>query len=71
MNFKTYVENLNKLLTEHPEYGGFNVVTSADDEGNWYSPIYFAPTVGFFADGEFTGEVDFDTLDEINAICVN
>ena len=67
MNFKTYVENLNKLLEERPETAEFNVVTSKDDEGNGYNLVYYEPTVGNYdqKEREFKAEV------KINAVCVN
>ncbi len=67
MKLKEFVENLNKLLKDRPETAQFNVVTSADDEGNGFNLVHFEPSVGNYNedDNEFKEEL------ELNAVCIN
>ena len=67
MKFKEYVERLNKLLEERPETAGFDVITSSDDEGNQYNPVYYGPSVGAYDEDE----KGFDEDEKPNAVCVN
>lgn len=71
MKFKEYVENLKKILEEHPETADMDVVYSRDDEGNGFNRVHYTPTVGYYdqSDGDFseTEEEDGDA----NAICIN
>lgn len=69
MKFSEYVEQMNKLLDENPEYKDFDVVCSTDDEGNFYRKVYFGPTVGSF-DGRYDFIASYDESED-NAICVN
>lgn len=65
MKFEEYVKELNELLAENPDYADLMVVTSKDDEGNGFDPVYYGPQAGEFEDGEF------DEKGDINAICLN
>jgi len=67
MKLKEFSDNLIKLLKKRPETAEFDVVTSKDDEGNGYNPVYFEPSVGRYnkEDDEFEEEI------KPNAICVN
>lgn len=67
MKFKEYLENLNKLLSERPETGEFDVVTSKDDEGNGYNLVNYQPSVGSYDEDER----DFTEEKPLNAVCVN
>lgn len=75
MKLEKYVENLQRLLEEHPEYKELTVVYAKDDEGNEFHKVWDDPVVGNFHDGEFIDVESFDDwYDEhppINAVCVN
>jgi hypothetical protein len=77
MKFKEYLENLNKLAKENPEFLDFEVVSAADDEGNSYDTVSYGPGVGHFDsdESEFvpTSQLREWDLDEssLNAICIN
>ena len=76
MKLKEFIDNLNNFVAENPEALDFNVVYSADDEGNWYNMVNFKPCLGFYEDREFKS-VDYDDEDvemalaEYNAVCIN
>ena len=75
MTLKEYLENLNEFISEHPEALDYTVVTSADDEGNYYNPVHYSPTLGLFKNGEFTHIDNFEdcelNVDDINSVCIN
>ena len=75
MKLKEYIKSLNALVEENPERLEFEVIYSADDEGNHYFPVIYEPTIGFHQGGEFycPHELeDFDLSDEKpNSICIN
>jgi hypothetical protein len=60
MNFREYVEGLNKVLEDNPEAGEYKAIYSADDEGNQYFPVQASAEIGkFFPDdqlGEFLSQ---------------
>ena len=74
MKLKEYIEQLQAVEKEHPD---LEVIYSADDEGNSFDRVYFAPTLGHFTDNrEFYAEDELgDYADEepleINAVCIN
>ena len=71
-------ENIDKLLTEHPEWGSLPIIYSSDDEGNDHhvgsnelSPAqvenihsWSLELVGYLGDDEIAEE-------DINCICIN
>lgn len=66
MNLNQYIKELQRLIKNNPKLGAAMVVAAADDEGNSFSPVLYAPTAGFYSDREF------DTVGgDINAVCVN
>lgn len=75
MKLKEYIENLEILIHQNPEYAELDVITAKDEEGNGYEKVYFAPTTGYLNEDEFTQQENFDDLDEeeriVNAVCVN
>ena len=75
MNLKQYVGQLNSFLKENPSLAKAKVVTSADSEGNYITPVYYSPSAGVLDGRDFTGEdelEDYDlSNDDINAVCVN
>jgi len=63
MTLKNYIKKLKELEKDHPDA---IVVYAADEEGNRFSPVVYAPDCG-----NFTGNM-FDPSDEdVNAICIN
>lgn len=75
MKLREFLENINELVKKNPEYLNHLVVTSSDDEGNNYTPVYFSPGVGIFEDSDFIPEDQVDDWDrdksDVNAVCVN
>ena len=66
MTVKEYLDKLQKLVEEHPEYLELKVVYSKDDEGNQFKPVIYDPSAGFYQRREFNSESK-----EKNAICIN
>lgn len=81
MTLKEFLEGIDNFVKENPEVLDLQVVTSKDDEGNGYNPVYYTPTMGLYEDRDFTpykkeDKDDYPTTayiekDEINAICIN
>ena len=78
MKLKEFLDNLNKLVKDHPEYLELDVITSKDAEGNGFEEVYYEPSVGVFDDDEYvpSNSEDFEeeyeyTDKDINAICIN
>ncbi|MFZ2992644.1 MAG: hypothetical protein WA061_02905 [Microgenomates group bacterium] len=74
MTFKDYVAVCKQMLKDDPSCGLLLVVSSADDEGNYFSPVFYHPSVGYYADGEFIQNGDDrknDKTPTYNAICIN
>jgi hypothetical protein len=75
MLLKEFIENLNKFIKENPETLEMQVVTSKDDEGNGFNPVYFEPSKGIFEDGDFISFEQYEDYDrensDTNAVCVN
>ena len=75
MTLEEYLNNLNEFIAEHPEALHYTVVTSADDEGNYYNPVHYSPTLGLFKNGEFTHIDNFEDCeldnDDIKSVCIN
>lgn len=74
MKLKAYMTQLSALATKHPEALDMDVITSTDDEGNGYNPVYYSPGLGVF-----DGSSDFTNVDETgkangqapNCVCLN
>jgi ubiquitin-protein ligase len=71
MKLKEFITKLNKFVEENPEALGLQVITSKDDEGNGFNLVHYAPSKGYFEDGEFTSEVYFEDDYDTNAVCIN
>lgn len=75
MTLKQFIEKLNKFAEENPDSLGLEVITSKDDEGNGFNPVYYGPSIGVFEDGDFYAEEQLEDWDynkeDINAVCVN
>ncbi len=66
MLFSQYLAELQSIAINHPESLNYQVVSSSDDEGNYFNTVHWSPSIGEFNDGE----VDSESTDP-NAICVN
>lgn len=66
MTLKEYANAINKLLKENPEAKNFQVVSSSDEEGNCFNPVFFEPSLGFYEEGGFNNDNDNN-----NAVCIN
>ena len=76
MTLKTYIQQLNSLIEENPEYAELDVIYAKDDEGNDFQPVSFEPSLGNYdCNGAFTQQSDFDQLYEadkfVNSVCIN
>jgi hypothetical protein len=76
MKLGAYIKTLQQMVKENPELKNYEVVYSADDEGNQFQVVYFSPTVGQYKDGEFMTSGDLESFDmdsnfKNNAVCIN
>jgi hypothetical protein len=72
MKLKEFLDNLNRLAEVQPEALELEVITSMDDEGNGYNPVYYSPTMGNFDGCDFSQiNEDEQGPEDANAICVN
>ena len=69
MKFKEYIEQLVKFSEDNPESLNCKVVSSANDEGDSFNLVCFAPSLGRFEYSDFSVE-DLESKD-INAVCIN
>lgn len=67
MKLKQYAAELNKLVEKYPNA---KVVCSADDEGNSYGEVVFAPQLCYFREGEILLNDDLEEL-KPNAVLIN
>lgn len=63
MKLTELIDHLKDILEFN---GDLNVVYSCDEEGNNFEEVFYAPSVGFYSENEFSDEED-----EINAVCIN
>jgi len=68
MLFEDYLEQLQQLLLEYPEAAKLEVITSADDEGNYFNRVFYGPSIGVFKNDEFDRVLN---PKEANCICLN
>ena len=75
MKLKEFINGLILFGKENPEALEMDIVTSKDDEGNGYNPVYFTPTIGIYEDDDFISKDQFEDHgredDEANTVCVN
>lgn len=67
MTLEIFLNTLNQLVKENPEYLKLTVITAKDDEGNGYNEVVYEPAVGQLIDGE----LDMDSSLIPTVICVN
>lgn len=79
MKLRQFLDNLNKLVLEHPEALEMEVITSSDAEGNNFTPVHYGPSIGFFeiegGSGQFYDKEGLEDwgLEEgcENSVCIN
>lgn len=81
MTLREYIDNLNSVIEEHPEYLDFQVIYAADNTGTSYHPVVnVTPEVGMYDKEDETFEYYNDaqdiesrgfTLEECDAISIN
>lgn len=76
MKLKEYMQKLSDFVLENPEAKELDVITSIDDEGNGFNPVFYGPSLGYYekVNKEFTPVESFKecSLDAItNAVCLN
>jgi|TARA_R110000751_G_scaffold120417_3_gene221147 hypothetical protein len=71
MTLKEYIANLKLFAETNPETLELEVITSKDDEGNGFNPVYYSPSKGEFKDRDFVPSGDLDDDERVNAVCVN
>lgn len=80
MKFSEWLEVANKLAREHPEYLDLPMVTAKDDEGNGFTGVIYALSVGYAdwvgerSQGDYFCEVgneDYPDGEKPNAVCLN
>lgn len=76
MNLKKYIENLEALISLHPETENYEVIYARDDEGNGFQKVAFDPSVGAANVEEYFIEsfIPMDCEDYeggANAVCIN
>lgn len=76
MTLENYIKQLQEIISANQEHSKLTVIYAADDEGNDFKKIGFAPSLGNLdVDGEFTQQENFEDIDEenrvINVICIN
>lgn len=69
MTFREFVDNCNKLIAERPEIGEYQAIAASDDEGNYFTPVHYTPTIGNLDQyGGFETEGD-ESENKPNAVC--
>ena len=75
MTLREYIDGLKKFAEENPDTLEMQVVTSKDDEGNGYNPVYYSPSKGIFENRDFISAEHYEDCErdenETNAVCVN
>lgn len=75
MTFEEYVNSLNKFLKEHPETAKMRPIYAADDEGNDFGFVHYAPSMGTYDDGYQTLDEETIaagmTIKDCNVVCIN
>ena len=71
ITLKQYLENIQNFIKENPGALDFEVVYSADEEGNEFKPIQFLPTRGHFDGQDFVSQDELKHGEEAKAICIN
>lgn len=70
MKLSDYILELSKLVRENPKCLDYDVIYSADDEGNHYQMVHFSPSIVEFKELGYGGECETETSNP-NAVCLN
>lgn len=66
---------LDKLIEKNPEALEMDVITSKDDEGNWFTFVYYSPWIGKLDWEVFIEKSQFREYgikrSEANVVCLN
>ena len=69
MNLKEYVDSLNKLLKLNPELAEAKVISSGDDEGNFYNFVNYTPSI-FYIERNWGNDIEYviteDELEDVS-----
>lgn len=71
MNFKQYVEHLNKMLKGLPPLAELPVIYSSDSEGNSFEEVHYTPSFGFHDDDSYDAYNKEQGQLRVNAVCIN
>jgi hypothetical protein len=74
MKLKEYIAELKIILKNFPELKDAELIYACDDEGNSFNKVFYTPSIGAWADNEFTDvrELTYAKADKrVNAICIN
>lgn len=65
MKLSEYANFVAILAKKYPDA---KVIYAADEEGNYFEEVHYAPSLGQFEDGEFDNE---PATGKMNAVCIN
>ena len=68
VTLRQHIAHLIILADTHPQALDLEIITSTDDEGNFYNKVYYQPTLGHFDTNEF---YPIKSKKDINAVCLN
>ena len=71
MKLGQYIEHLQKIILDNPEAKDYSVVYAEDEEGNRYSEVYYAPTVGSWDGDSFNTQQEFGEDGTTPVVCIN
>jgi len=67
MKLRDWLKDLNDQVEQDASLLDLPIVTSADDEGNYFNEVFATACKGFFEGGEFTQSYS----PEANSVCLN
>ena len=74
MTVRNYINTLVEMVKKNPEIEHYEVIYSADDEGNTFQKVNFTPTV-MIADGLDNAYVEVESIMNVdnnaNVLCIN
>ncbi len=65
MKLKDYAKHISDMAKKYPNA---EVVYASDDEGNFFAPVNYGPSIGTFSDGQFSA---LEPDGKVDAICIN
>lgn len=70
MKLKEYLDVLNALAKSNPKSLEMEVITSSDDEGNSFTPVYYHPQMGIYNAEDREWDVSRSHT-KSNSVCLN